>query len=160
MRKLWCWFDYSTFYKVYRHFNRHYKSLASFGQKKVYFVIRGCSVTAQAAGGVEYAHCISAEGQDPTNQYPGSDTKPSDGEAPVLELCLMWSNPYLPLLPGPLWPGKVVLVRVPSIGQAELVSCIWHHTSLLLAIRYCLSNINKILPLSSISIPTKFGCYT
>ena len=33
---------------------------------------------------VKYADCISVEGQD-----TGYDTKPSDGEAPVLELWAM-----------------------------------------------------------------------
>ena len=32
----------------------------------------------------------------------------------------MWSTPSLPLLPGPLWPGVVVHVRVLSMAQIEL----------------------------------------
>ena len=36
---------------------------------------------------VEYANCISAEKQDPNHHHClGYDTKPSDGEALVLEL--------------------------------------------------------------------------
>ena len=37
-------------------------------------------VSVQLSGAVKYADCISA------NKCPGYDTKPSDGEAPVLEL--------------------------------------------------------------------------
>ena len=51
---------------------------------------------------VEYTNCISAEGEDSPNKCPGCDTKPSDGEAPVLELWGMWSAPSMLLLPGPL----------------------------------------------------------
>ena len=36
------------------------------------------------------------------NEYPGYDTKLSDGEAPVQELWEMWSTSSLPLLPVPL----------------------------------------------------------
>ena len=43
-----------------------------------------------------------------------------DGEAPVLELNVIWSTPSLLLLPGLLWPGLVVPVSVPSIAQIEL----------------------------------------
>ena len=38
----------------------------------------------------------------------------------MLELWRMRSTPSLPLFPDQLWPGVVVLVRVPSIGQIEL----------------------------------------
>ena len=42
-------------------------------------------------------------------EYPGYDTKQSDGEVPVmLELWGMRSAPLLPSLPGLLWPGVVV----------------------------------------------------
>ena len=40
----------------------------------------------------------------------------SDGEVPVREVWGMWNTPSSPLLPGPLWSGVVVLVRVPSMG--------------------------------------------
>ena len=49
-------------------------------------------------------------------EYPGYDIKPSDGKAPVLELCKMWSIPSLSLLPGPLRPRVVVYVRILSMG--------------------------------------------
>ena len=60
-------------------------------------------------------------GKIPTsNEYPGYDTKPSDGEAPVLELWEMWSTPSLPLLPGPLFLEVVAHERFLSMGQIEL----------------------------------------
>ena len=37
----------------------------------------------------------------------------------------MWSTPSLPLLPGPLWPGVVAPVRVPSMGWID--QNIWVH---------------------------------
>ena len=52
---------------------------------------------------------------------PGNDTKQSDGEVPVMvTLWGMQSNPSLPSLPGPLWPGVVAPDRVLSTGQIEL----------------------------------------
>ena len=45
----------------------------------------------------------------------------SNGEAPVLELWVIWSTPSLPLLPGPLWPEVVISVRIPCMGQIELL---------------------------------------
>ena len=45
------------------------------------------------------------------------DTKQSDGEVPAeLELWGMRSNPSLPLLSGPLWPGVVAPDRALSMG--------------------------------------------
>ena len=38
----------------------------------------------QLAGAVEYTNCISAEGKDSPNKFPGYDTKQSDVEAPVM----------------------------------------------------------------------------
>ena len=48
---------------------------------------------------------------------PGYDT---DGETPVLELRGIGNTPLFSLLPGPLWPGVVVPVRVPYMVQIEL----------------------------------------
>ena len=60
---------------------------------------------AQSAGAVEYTNCFSAEGKT-SNECPGYETKQTDGEVPVmLGLWGMWSTPWLPLLPCPLWPG-------------------------------------------------------
>ena len=54
------------------------------------------------------------------NQRPGYDTKPSYGEALVLEFWGMWSTPSLPVTPCSLWPEKEIPVKIPSIGQIEL----------------------------------------
>ena len=54
------------------------------------------------------------------NEYPGYDTKQSDGERFVLKLWVMWSTPSLPLLPSPLWSGVVAPDRVLSMCQKEL----------------------------------------
>ena len=52
------------------------------------------------------------------NEYPGNDTKQSDGEAPVmLKLWVMQRNPSLPSLPGVLSPGVVVPNKVLTIRQ-------------------------------------------
>ena len=56
----------------------------------------------------------------PLNKCPGYATKPSDGEAPVLECWGMWSTLSLLLIQGPFRLKVVVLVRVSSIGQIEL----------------------------------------
>ena len=82
-------------------------------------------IFAQLAGTVEYTDCFSAEGGDPRNEYPGYDTKQSDGEVPViLELWRMQSTPSLLSLPGPLWPGVIAPDRVLSMGQIE-VNCVF-----------------------------------
>ena len=54
------------------------------------------------------------------SKYPGYDVQWFDGEGLVLELRGMWSTPSEPLLPGLLWPGVVVPVRVLSVDQIEL----------------------------------------
>ena len=56
-------------------------------------------------------------GKTPTNDCPRYDTKPSNGEVPVmLELWGMWSTPSLLSLAGPLWSEVVAPVRVLSMG--------------------------------------------
>ena len=51
------------------------------------------------------------------NECPDYDTKQSDGEVSVmLELCEMRSTTFLPLLPGPLWPGVVASDKGPIYG--------------------------------------------
>ena len=58
-------------------------------------------------------------------QYPGYDTKQSDGKAPeMLELWEIQSTPSLPLLKCPLWPGVVAPDRDLSMGQIELFDII------------------------------------
>ena len=76
---------------------------------------------AQLAGAVEYTDCISAEGKDSPNKCPVYDTKPVDGEAPVLlELWEMQSTYSLPSLPGSLWLRVVASDRILAMGQIEL----------------------------------------
>ena len=53
---------------------------------------------------------------NPPKKCPGYNTKQSDGEGPVILELWRLCSPLLPLLPGPLWPGVVVL----SMGQVEL----------------------------------------
>ena len=67
---------------------------------------------------------IQSAGRGASNECPGYDTKQSDGKAPVmLELWVMQHSPWLPSLPGPLWPGVIALDRILSMGQIE-VNCI------------------------------------
>ena len=71
------------------------------------------SLVIQSAGDVEYSDCNTPL----PNEYPGYDTKQSDGEVPVM--LGPWgirSIPSLPLLPGPLWPGVVVPDRALPMG--------------------------------------------
>ena len=71
-------------------------------------------ILAQSAGSVEYTDCFS-------NEYPGYDTKESDGEVPVmLEIWGMRSTSSLPLLPDLLWPRMAETDNVLSMRQIEL----------------------------------------
>ena len=65
---------------------------------------------ALSAGAVKYTNILcGGVSNSPPNEFPGYDTKQSDGEVTVmLELWVMRSTPLLPLLPGPLWPGVVI----------------------------------------------------
>ena len=57
----------------------------------------------------------------PPNEYPGYETKQSEGEVPeMLELWGMKSTPSLTSLPGLLGPGGVAHDRVLSMGQTKL----------------------------------------
>ena len=72
---------------------------------------------AQLAGAVEYTDCTSAKGQDSFKKCPGSDTKQSDAEAPViLELWGMQSMPSLPSLPGPFGSRIIAPDRALTMG--------------------------------------------
>ena len=80
----------------------------------------GCPVCS-GVGAVKYTNCFYAEGQDYPNEYPGHDTKQSDGKVPViLELWGMRSALSLPSLPGLLWLRVLAPGRVLSMGQIEL----------------------------------------
>ena len=41
-------------------------------------------ILAMAAGAVEYTDCISAEGYNSSNKYPGYDIKQTEGETSVM----------------------------------------------------------------------------
>ena len=59
-----------------------------------------------------YCPTASLQRSDPSNKCSGYDSNQSDGDVEVmLELWRMWSTPSLPLLPGPLWPKVVALVK-------------------------------------------------
>ena len=66
-------------------------------------------ITDQSAEAVEYTDCFCAE-------WLGYDTKPSNGEAPVLGLCSKWntSSLYSSVYTDPKW------LRSPSMSQIEL----------------------------------------
>ena len=71
-----------------------------------------------SAGSAEYTDYIVA---DLPNVCSGYKTNQYDGEASVmLELWGMQSNPPLPSLPDPRYPGVVAHDRVLSLGQIEL----------------------------------------
>ena len=74
---------------------------------------------AQFSGAIEFNNCITSEGKDYTNECCGNNIKPSDGEAPTLEIWGIRSTPSLPLLPGSLWPGVIEPDWVLSMGQIE-----------------------------------------
>ena len=72
---------------------------------------------------------LPAERENPTKNYNVIIIKrascvwhsiSSGREAPVLEILGVWKIPSLTLLPGPLWPGMIVAVKVPSMDQIEL----------------------------------------
>ena len=54
------------------------------------------------------------------NKCPEYDTKPSDSEAPVLDLWEMRSTSLLPSLPGSHRPEVVAPDRVLSMSQIDL----------------------------------------
>ena len=101
---------------------------------------------------IHQLHFYREARNSPTNECPGYDSKQSDGEVPVmLELWGMQNNPYLPSLPGPLWPSEVALGRILSVGQIELKSVLnwitWNRTFLTLKLlTYAkLSCLNKAI---------------
>ena len=71
-------------------------------------------IFAQSAEAVEYTDCRV---RPPTNECPAYDNKQSDGQVLLmLEVRRMRSTPFLPLLPGPLWPGVVASDKGPIYG--------------------------------------------
>ena len=80
-----------------------------FGQLKLFFCPVGWSCR------IHRLHLC--RGVIPPNEYPGYDTKQSDGEvAAVLDLWEIRNTPSLPLLQGPLWPTVVAADRALSMG--------------------------------------------
>ena len=68
---------------------------------------------------IHQLHLCSGVRRPSLNECPGYNNKPSDSEAPALEIWGMRSTPSLPLLPGPLWSGVVTPDRVLSMGWAN-----------------------------------------
>ena len=67
---------------------------------------------AQSLGACRICWLHLCRGVTLCSMWLGYDTKPSDSEAPVLELGWMWSTSLLPLLQGPLWLQVVVFVSL------------------------------------------------
>ena len=57
------------------------------------------------------------------SKAPGYDIKPWNGEAPALEIWVIWSTPTLPLVPCPLRPGVRASYWILSQGQIEQTVC-------------------------------------
>ena len=66
----------------------------------------------QLAGTVKYIICIFAMSL--------KDMKLNGDDPVMLVLWGMWSTPFLPLLPGVLYPSEEASERVLSLGQIEL----------------------------------------
>ena len=87
---------------------------------------------------IHWLHLCRGVRHPPTNEYPGYDSKQSDGGVPVmLELWGKQNTPSLSSIPGPLWPIVVAPDMVLSMGQIEL-NCIlmlnwstWNRTVLI-----------------------------
>ena len=76
-------------------------------------------LSAQSAWAVEYTDCTPAGGKILPKKYLGYEIKPSNGEAPAVEIWGIHSAPSLPLLQAPFWPAVVGPDRVLSMGQIE-----------------------------------------
>ena len=75
----------------------------------------------QSAGTVEFTDCIFAEKSEFANEFPGYDTKQSDGAASVmLGLWGMPSTHFLPSFSCSLCPVVVAPDKFLSMGQIEL----------------------------------------
>ena len=60
------------------------------------------------------------KGKTSCNKFPGYDTIPPDGGAPVQELWGMGTTPSLSSLPCSIWPRELVPIRVPFMAQTEV----------------------------------------
>ena len=75
----------------------------------------------QSDEAVETPTASLLSGKTTPNEYPGYDSKQSDGEVPVIgEIWGMLSTSPLWSIPGPVWPGVVTPDRVLSMGQIEV----------------------------------------
>ena len=102
---------------------KKYSYRISYDFQQIYFTHKWDpnSYFAQSAGAVEYTKCISTEGLNSHNEYPGYDKKQSDGQVPVMQgLWGMQSFASLPSLPDPLRLRVIAPDRVLSMGQIEL----------------------------------------
>ena len=79
------------------------------------YILRRCNLAAQSAVAVEYADCISVDSLSTPSTTKSVLYIIFNGEHLVLEL---WGMCSTLLLPGPLWPGVIVLVQ--SIDEIEL----------------------------------------
>ena len=108
----------------------------------------------------EYTDCISAE-RIPPHEFPGYDTKQSDGEVPVmLEFWGMWSTLLSPLLPGPLWLRVVAPDRVLSLGQIGVNCGFWKfffHFNCVLRLNWIIWN-KKLFTFNFVYCPLCWGC--
>ena len=77
-------------------------------------------IKVQLAGVAEYTDCISEEGWDCPNEYPGYRIKQSDGEAGALGNA---ANPFIAIAPGTTLAWSGCSDRVLSMGQIDL-NCI------------------------------------
>ena len=77
-------------------------------------------------GSYPSAKVQSAYSSDPADRATITLTAPINKYTPnnffylVLELWEIWSTSSLPILPGPLWSGELLSVRIPSIAKIEL----------------------------------------
>ena len=75
----------------------------------------------QSAGAVEYTDCISTEVKTPPTGFLDMQLNNLMVRFQLSWIFGgMWSTPSLPLFPGPLCPGVIVLDKVRSMGQKEL----------------------------------------
>ena len=72
-------------------------------------------ITVKSAGAEEYTDFCRGD-KTHSNECPGYDNNPFDGETHVLEIWEIWVIASLPFLPGPLRPGVGEPVTVPTMG--------------------------------------------
>ena len=96
--------------------------------KKDYFTFHDTTIVTKIANNYQYTRlglwntptAFLQRGKTPP-KCPEYEIKQSDGEAPVMELCEMWSIPSLSLVSGLLRLGVVEPGRVLSIGSNRTI---------------------------------------